>query len=145
VNTEIADINDKSAFGWVCYDADCPICRRWAGRFESLLNRNEFQLVPLQSVKVREFLKLPEKKLLEEMRVVTNRGIVFGGADAIVELAKTIPVLKPFYVVTRLPGIMPILRAVYHYIARNRTCDGGVCGLPPAPERVPAGNWRAKQ
>jgi alginate O-acetyltransferase complex protein AlgI len=141
VNTEIADINDKSAVSWVCYDADCPICRRWAGRFESMLNRNGFQLVPLQSPKVREFLKLPEKKLLEEMRVVTNRGIVFGGADAIVELAKAIPVLKPFYVFTRLPGIMPILRAVYRYIARNRICDNGACEMPVLPHPARLRNW----
>jgi len=140
VNTEITDINDGSC-GWVCYDAECPICRRWVGRFEPMLKRNGFKLVPLQSPKVRDFLKLPEKKLLEEMRVVTREGIVFGGADAIVQLAKMIPALKPFYGLACLPGITPLLRASYRYIARHRTCDSGACELPVAPGRRRNRNW----
>lgn len=75
------------------------------------------------------------------MRVVTKGGAVFGGADAIIELAKAIPILKPLYYFTRVPGVTPVLRAIYRYVARNRTCDGGVCELRLARKRANKRSW----
>ena len=130
MNTEIADMRNGDAFAWVCYDADCPMCRRWAGRFQPLLKRNGIELIPLQTSAVRAFLKLPDKKLLEEMRVITPDGEVYGGADAFVYLARVIPGGQILDAIARLPGVPPIIRAVYRWIARNRSCDGGACELP---------------
>jgi hypothetical protein len=59
------------------------------------------------------------------MRVVTHRGTVFGGADALMYLSHF--VCKPLVPLTRIPGAKPLLRAVYRWVARHRSCNSGAC------------------
>jgi predicted DCC family thiol-disulfide oxidoreductase YuxK len=106
---------------WVCYDADCAFCVRWAGR----LARHGFTVVPLQSPDVRAVLRMPENELLNEMRVITREGNIFGGADAFVYLSSVI--CKPLFALTLIPGIKPLLRALYRFAASRRNCRGGAC------------------
>jgi predicted DCC family thiol-disulfide oxidoreductase YuxK len=136
VNTEITDTLNK-ARSWVCYDAECGLCVRWANRFRALLEKHGFALLPLQSPVVRAALLLPEDKLLAEMRVVTPQGHVFGGADALVYLSSVI--WRPLFWFTRIPGVMPLLRRAYRYVARNRGCAGNTCHIRP-PHFVRVGN-----
>jgi len=98
---------------------------RRARRFQALLERHGFVLVPLQSTAVRAALRVPESELLAEMRVITSDGRVFGGADALVFLSHV--VCKPLYELTRIPGVKPLLRIGYRFIARNRDCGGNAC------------------
>jgi predicted DCC family thiol-disulfide oxidoreductase YuxK len=129
VNTEMTDKMNKRRHNWVCYDADCALCVRWAGRFRSLLARNGFELIPLQSPAVREVLEVPENELLAEMRVITSGGSVFGGADALVYLSHV--VCKPLFALTRIPGVKPLLRIIYRFLARHRACSVTCEHLPP--------------
>ncbi|MGN6555429.1 MAG: thiol-disulfide oxidoreductase DCC family protein [Verrucomicrobiota bacterium] len=129
MNTEIADKREGCG-GRVCYDRDCPVCRKWAGRFTGVLERNGFAVVPLQAPEIRAYLRLPEAELLQEMRVITADGKVIGGANALVFLAAKIPALRPFNWLAKLPGVSALLCAAYRWFARNRTCDGEVCRLP---------------
>jgi predicted DCC family thiol-disulfide oxidoreductase YuxK len=129
VNTEIADMKDSKAAGWVCFDAECPRCRRWAGRFGTLLKRHGFEVVPLQSETVRAALKLSESELRLEMRVITRDGKVFGGAEALLCLCRSIPSGRMLYALSRVPGATPLLGMAYDWIARNRTCDGAACDV----------------
>jgi predicted DCC family thiol-disulfide oxidoreductase YuxK len=155
VNTEITDTMNARGQNWVCYDAECGICVRWAERFRGLLERRGFILLPLQSAAVRDTLRMPEDELLAEMRVITSAGRVFGGADALVYLSNTI--FKPLFWLAHVPGVKPILRSGYRFIARNRDCGHGVCAnrrfdtqkaspqnpehpLCPAPRRGGGGN-----
>jgi predicted DCC family thiol-disulfide oxidoreductase YuxK len=124
VNTEITDTLNESR-NWVCYDAECGLCLRWANRFRTLLEKHGFILLPLQSPMVRAALQLPEDKLLDEMRVITPQGRIFGGADALAYLSSVI--WKPLFWFTRIPGVMPLLRRAYRYVARNRGCAGDTC------------------
>jgi len=110
---------------WVCYDADCSLCIRWVNRFRTSLEKHGFTLLPLQSPAVRAALHLPETELMAEMRVITPQGFVFGGADALVYLSSIL--CKPLFWLTRIPGVMPLLRRVYRYVARNRDCAGHTC------------------
>jgi predicted DCC family thiol-disulfide oxidoreductase YuxK len=107
------------------------MCRRWAAKFERLLTRNGFRLVPLQSPIARGALQLPETELLKEMRVVTNGRKVFGGADALLYIASVVPIGKPFYLISRFPGVRPILHRAYRWVARNRTCEANKFVEPP--------------
>jgi predicted DCC family thiol-disulfide oxidoreductase YuxK len=129
VNTEITDNTNKDRRDWVCYDADCAICVRWAARFRTLLERHGFALMPLQSPAVHATLPVSQEELLAEMRVITRDGHVFGGADALIYLSPVI--CKPLFALTRIPGIKPLLRTAYRFVARNRTCNTGVCVLRP--------------
>lgn len=127
MNTEITDTMNGS---WVCYDAECALCVRWARRFRGLLENHGFTLLPLQSPAVRAVLPVPERELLAEMRVITAKGRVFGGADALAYLSSVI--CKPIFWLTRIPGAMPLLRRAYRYVARNRGCAGNACHAPRA-------------
>ena len=110
---------------WLCYDAECGLCVRWAERFRPTLERHGFRLIPLQSPAVLNFLAVPRDELLSEMRVITQDDRVFGGADALIYLSSTIS--KPLYLLTLIPGARLILQAIYRLIARNRTCTSGAC------------------
>lgn len=131
MNTEITDTRNSGTRGWVCYDAECALCVRWANRFRSLLEGRGFALLPLQSPTVCAALKIPRDKLLAEMRVITEDGRIFGGADALLYIARTIS--RPMFELTRIPGIRPLLRNIYRFIARNRTCNTICCPMTPRP------------
>jgi predicted DCC family thiol-disulfide oxidoreductase YuxK len=125
VNTEITDNLNTDARLWVCYDAECALCVRWAKRFREWLEKHGFTLLPLQSADVRAALQVPEKELLAEMRVITASGRVFGGADALAHISRI--ACKPLFWLTRIPGAMPLLRLGYRILANNRGCGANAC------------------
>ena len=126
--TEQTEIpNSESRNGWVLYDGDCPMCIRLAVRFASILRRHDFDLAPLQSLWVRSRLGSGASEPLDEMFVLTPSWEVYGGADAVVFLARRIWWAWPLYAITKLPGVMWLLRHLYRCVARNRTCFGGRC------------------
>jgi predicted DCC family thiol-disulfide oxidoreductase YuxK len=116
VNTEITDIKINR----VLYDGDCPLCTRWARRFERTLQCHGFSLATLQSCGECD---------LSEMRVVTTDGDVFGGADAVVKIARRIWWAWPLFIIAQIPGAMLLLRATYRWLAGNRHCIGGACSV----------------
>jgi len=115
--------------GWVLYDADCGFCTRWAWRMMYFVGPRGFHLAPLQAPWVRPALKLSSDELLEELRVLTAEGAVYGGVDAMLYLAKQIPWSRPLARTARLPGVKPLLDAVYRWIARHRHTLSRTCGL----------------
>jgi predicted DCC family thiol-disulfide oxidoreductase YuxK len=121
----MTDTMNNAARPWLCYDAECALCVRWAERFRSRLEKCGFALLPLQSPIVRATLQLPEKELLKEMRVITTGGRIYGGADALAYIGRVAH--SPLFWLTRIPGAMPLLRAAYRILARNRNCTNGAC------------------
>lgn len=130
MNTEITDNNaDTPAAGWVCYDGECSLCLRWLRRVERPLLRHGFNFVPLQTDWVRARLNLTTPELLQEMRLLRADQTVLGGADAAIVLMRYVWWLWPLWLLSRVPGMMPIFRATYRFIARNRHCRQGQCRL----------------
>ncbi|HMD30349.1 MAG TPA: DUF393 domain-containing protein [Candidatus Acidoferrales bacterium] len=127
----------EPARGWILYDADCGFCTRWAWRLARIgrVGSRGFHLAPLQAPWVRQRLAMPEKDLLHEMRVLTADDVLYGGADAMVFLARQIWWTRPFTLLTRLPGVMPLVRAAYRWVARNRHRLSAACALPGASRR----------
>jgi predicted DCC family thiol-disulfide oxidoreductase YuxK len=117
------DSNDNRGLGgWVLYDAECRFCRGWAEWFSRPLRARGFQIVPLQTDWVRERLKLPTEKLLEEMRVIPPNGPILGGIDAVLYLSKTIWWTSPLYWMSFIPGAKCGLQTVYQSVAKRRQC-----------------------
>src|SRR5688572_24534719 len=112
----------------VFYDADCSLCTRAAQRFGHLLERHAFRLVPLQAPGASALLGVREDRLLDEMRLRLGDGRVFGGAEAVMEIARRIWWAWPIWAVSRVPGVLPPLRVAYRAVASRRTCTAGVCG-----------------
>src|SRR3989442_814760 len=84
----LALCESKRLTGWVLYDGECGLCTGWARRFGAVLNRRRFELAPLQTPWVRERLGLVPGVVLTEMRLLLSDGSIYGGADAIIEIAR---------------------------------------------------------
>ena len=124
----------KDSFrGWVVYDAECAFCRSGARRWGKLLLRRGFRLAALQSAWARG--RLPAETLLNEMRLIEPEGRVLGGADALLQIARTFWWARPFAALAGLPVFKPALRRAYLAFARRRHCAGGACAAPPCKRR----------
>ena len=89
VNTVITDKDAIEGWrGWVFYDAECSLCVALAARFRGMLRQQRIDLVPLQAAGVPERLAIRPTDLLKEMRFLTQAGEVFGGAEAVAQVAR---------------------------------------------------------
>ena len=120
----------ETIHGYLFYDAKCPICRKWIGRLHGPLVRRGFHPVPLQAPWARQRLGLGDGDLLVEMKLMARDGVLCGGADALVRLARAIWWLWPFFVLAQIPGAKTLLRKTYLRLAANRPCDDGICKVP---------------
>jgi predicted DCC family thiol-disulfide oxidoreductase YuxK len=117
VNTEITDINART--GLIFYDGECALCAGWARRFERELRAAGFGLATLPNRQAGA--------AVAEMVVLTPEGRRFGGADAIVQIARRLWWAWPLFALAHAPGAMPALHAAYRRLAANRHCLGGAC------------------
>lgn len=139
MTTETTDNNGTAITtefrGRVFYDATCPLCLRTLDRFGPIFLRRGFAFVPLQSTWVTADLGITAGELRREMKLQLADGRVVGGVDAWIELGRTVWWLVPGAALLKLPGLGTLARAGYRWLARNRHCLSGVCGL-----EVPAGH-----
>lgn len=135
VSTEMNDGTTPTR-GRVLFDGECPFCRSWVRRLEPILGPRGFAFVPLQTPWVREYFHLPEDQLLSEMQVLLRTGQTYGGADAIIALAKYVWWAWPFALVSQLPGVRHALRAAYRHVAARRYCAAGACSIPTSSHKV---------
>ena len=118
MNTE----NTEQVKSWLFYDAECALCRGWADGWHDRLVRHGFHPVPLQADWARARLGLSGSGPLIEMRLLTPKGRIYAGADALVQITRSIWWAWPFWVVAQIPGIKPLLRIGYRWGAKRRHC-----------------------
>lgn len=112
---------DRSARGWVLYDAKCPFCRRWAQRLHRPLARHGLHIVPLQADWVRAYFSdLSDEQLLEALRVVRSDGRHLAAGDALIHLARYVWWLWPIWLAGQVAPLRVLIRAVYNGIAKHR-------------------------
>ncbi|HEX4342635.1 MAG TPA: MBOAT family protein, partial [Verrucomicrobiae bacterium] len=109
------------------------ICTRFARRFENLLARRNFTTLPLQTPWARErFKALSDADYLAEMRLLYPDGKTFGGADALIEIARHYWWAWPAFILGHIPPFRALMRAGYRWFARNRGCATHACEIHPA-------------
>ncbi len=108
--------------GWVFYDGDCVFCTSLARRLEPVLLRRGFHCASLQEPWVAIVLGLSREELLSELRVRTSDGIILGGADALLYLARHIWWAWPLYALAKIPSPREVFRAAYRRFAARRHC-----------------------
>ena len=123
--TEISETSD-SATKMVLFDDACGLCLRTVARLRPLLEPRGFRFEPF-----------PDGVEKFEMKMLVPDGRVIGGADCLVVMAHAVWWLRPLTFLTRLPGMMPLLRRGYRKVAANRHCISGACGWVP-PIKSPA-------
>ena len=104
------------------YDAECPMCRAsalWLMRLA--LSQQQLEILPCRAgVRATRFPQISEAACLTAMQLVLPDGRVLAGADAVPELLRRIRGLGWLAAVFALPGMRPLARRVYGWIARNR-------------------------
>jgi predicted DCC family thiol-disulfide oxidoreductase YuxK len=104
------------------YDADCAMCRAsalWIMRLA--LSAGALEILPCRSSARRErFPAIAEETCLTAMQLVLPDGRVLAGADAVPELLRRIRGLGWLATLFAVPGVRPLGRRAYAWIARNR-------------------------
>jgi predicted DCC family thiol-disulfide oxidoreductase YuxK len=127
--SEYTDGKGRHARGWLFFDADCSFCTRIARWLAPILERRGMALAPLQDPRVSVLLGMPPQGLLGEMRFLLSDGTQYGGADAAVALAQQIWWWRPLVWVSKVPGVMGLLRRGYGWIAAQRSCASANCNI----------------
>jgi predicted DCC family thiol-disulfide oxidoreductase YuxK len=115
------------------------MCRRAVDLLRRWDREQRLRFVPFQDeAAVRRFgLALPA--LAAAMHLVLPDGRVFAGADAVPALGRLLPGKRWWAWGFAVPGVRPLARRVYAWIARGRRC--AVRGLPASelPEQIGGG------
>ena len=104
------------------YDGECSMCRAsalWIMR--RALSSGTLEILPCASaVRRTRFPQVTEAACLTAMQLVLPDGRVLAGADAVPELLRRIRGWGWVAAVFALPGVRPVARRVYAWVARNR-------------------------
>lgn len=135
--TETNEAKKSVSFrGWILYDRDCDFCRELALRFENVFAKRGFGFEPLQHEWVQRRLNLTRDEALEEMRVLTTAGEVFGGADAVIVLSRQIWWAAPLSFLARFSAVHSLLHRLYRWVASHRPCAVNPTNSPAIPART---------
>jgi predicted DCC family thiol-disulfide oxidoreductase YuxK len=110
------------------YDGACGMCRDAVRLLRRWDRDGTLRYVPFQDEAAVNRFGIPLPALAAAMHLVLPDGRVFAGADAAPEILRLLPGkrwLAGFY---RLPGVRPVARRAYSWIAARRHCE--VRGLP---------------
>ena len=130
---EYTDVKGRHAKGWLFFDAECDFCTRSARWIAPILGRRGMAVAPLQDARVGALLGMNKELLLMELRFLLSDGKQYGGADAVVAVAREIWWARPLVWFAKLPGAMKLLDSGYRWVASQRSCaaaDRTQCAVP---------------
>jgi predicted DCC family thiol-disulfide oxidoreductase YuxK len=105
------------------YDGACGMCRDTVRLLRRWDRAGALAYVPFQDPAAVVRFGIPLPALAAAMHLILPDGRVFAGADAAPELARLLPGkswLAPLY---RVPGVRPVARGIYAWIAARRHCE----------------------
>ena len=124
---EFTDRKERTARGWLFYDADCRFCTRIARWLAPILRHRGLGVAPLQDPRVGALLGMSRRELLKELRFLMNDGSHSGGANAVLAVAREIWWARPLVWLAALPRMMPALDSAYRWVASRRGCSNELC------------------
>jgi predicted DCC family thiol-disulfide oxidoreductase YuxK len=130
--SEFTDGKGRHARGWLFFDAECAFCTRTARWLRPILERRELAVAALQDPRVGALLGLAKEDLLRELRFLLSDGSQFGGADAVLAVAREIWWGRPMVWLARIPGMMEQMRRGYYWFAGRRSCAATRCAVQRA-------------
>jgi predicted DCC family thiol-disulfide oxidoreductase YuxK len=130
--SEFTDGKGRHARGWLFFDAECAFCTRTARWLRPILELRGLAVAPLQDARVGALLGLAEADLLRELRFLLSDGSQFGGADAVLAVAREIWWGRPLVWLAKIPGMMGHIRRGYYWFAGRRSCAATRCEIQRA-------------
>ena len=82
-------------------------------------------------------LGMSPEELLYELRFLHSDGTQYGGADAVLVVARQIWWVQPLVWLSYVPGMKPLLRSAYRWVAARRRCSALHCD-PVSHKGTPA-------
>jgi predicted DCC family thiol-disulfide oxidoreductase YuxK len=130
--SEYTDGKGRHARGWLFFDAECVFCTRCARWVAPILEHRGLAVAPLQDPRVGALLRVSRQDLLRELRFLLPNGQQYGGADAVLAVAREIWWGQPLVWMAHLPGMRKLLHRGYRWAAAWRRCAaaGVACPLP---------------
>jgi len=126
---EFTDRKERSARGWLFFDAECRFCTRTARWLTPILRRRGLGVARLQDPRVGALLGMSRYELLKELRFLMSDGTHAGGANAVLAVAREIWWARPLLWLSLLPGTTPVLDAAYRWVAARRGCSSELCAV----------------
>ena len=114
----------------VLYDGRCHLCQRSIFAVELLDHLHRVRIVNFRdSTQKNTYAKdISEHDLDKAMHIITPDGTTYKGFDAFRTLTCHLPALRIFTPLLWIPGVAPIGRLVYAWIAEKRSkCHDGEC------------------
>ena len=130
LTSEYTDNKGRHAKGWLFFDANCNFCTWLARWLAPILACRGFAVAPLQDPRVGALLGLSQQELLRELRFLLSDGTHYGGADAVVAVARQIWWGRPLVWLSTIPGMKNLLHASYRWISARRSCPAGKVACP---------------
>jgi predicted DCC family thiol-disulfide oxidoreductase YuxK len=132
---EYTDGKGRHAKGWLFFDAECTFCTRLARWIAPILARRGMAVAPLQDPRVGALLGIQRSELLRELRFLWQDGTQYGGADAVVAVAREIWWGRPLVWISRIPGTMKLLHEGYRWVAAQRSCAAAHCAVAASTQK----------
>jgi predicted DCC family thiol-disulfide oxidoreductase YuxK len=106
----------------VIYDGECGICQQSVDLLKRWDREQVLRYVPFQDEAAVARFRIALPALAAAMHLVFPDGRVFPGADAAPELLRLLPGKRWLAAWFHIPGVMPLARRVYAWIAARRRC-----------------------
>src|ERR1700733_12213563 len=124
--------NGRKTAYWVLYDGQCEICQAGVSWLRSIDRHNHTICLPISAEILREVdSRLRMDECLRQLHVVTQKGEIYVGWDAVSCLARLCPATWLVGALGQWFSFRQIGRALYRFVARNRyslsKCRGGAC------------------
>lgn len=118
------------------YDGECPLCARTRVVIEHFDVRKAILFRSVQGAAAQEpaLEEIEEETLVDDIHSVDGHGRVYVGVDTYAQVLNAIFYLRPLSWFLRTPGIYHLAKAVYGFVAANRTterCTEDNCGYVP--------------
>jgi predicted DCC family thiol-disulfide oxidoreductase YuxK len=104
------------------YDGSCGFCRDTIELVSRWDRAGRLVFVPFQDTDRVAELGLAPPAVAAALHLVLTDGRVFTGADAVAELLRLLPRLGWAARIFGIPGVRPVARWVYAWVARRRHC-----------------------
>ena len=105
------------------FDGECGFCREAVDLLRRWDREQVLRFVPFQDGAAVAGFNIAFPALAGAMHLILPNGRVYAGADAVPELLRLLPAprrwLAPLF---RLPGVLPLARRAYTWIAARRHC-----------------------
>lgn len=124
---EFTDRKERSARGWLFFDADCGFCTWIARCLAPILRQRGLGVAALQDPRVGALLGMSRRELLKELRFLMSDGVHAGGVNAVLAVAREIWWARPLVWISRLPRVKTLLDAGYRSVAAGRGCRQADC------------------